>query len=305
VWLLQYILYIYYCLTKMDMFSNFSLQGRYSSTATAIVLDQLPPVQSVEFAVIASLALILPYLFIGGIYTYHFYGHSNLAKLRKIGDEPLYEHVHDWKSAILKPEGITAVIAYMFMGGALSVMFPKQLGWLVSESVRTLSFSVNPMTLLLHFVVFDSLMWAIHYVQHHWRWLYYNTHAVHHTIKSPTMIVALTGYLPDTCMLIILPLHITVSIVPGGNFTTVFVFAMMSLFHLHCIHSEFGHAWDPLFRKIGIVNSWDHHVHHLKPRTNLAHFFTGIDRLFGTYQDPMKMKNLLVNDDLVKSEKKS
>jgi sterol desaturase/sphingolipid hydroxylase (fatty acid hydroxylase superfamily) len=288
------------------MFSNFSLQGAAdsgSAVSASMVLSRLPPVMSIEFAVLSSLALILPYLFIGGIYSYHFYGHSHLSKLRKAGDEPLHEHIHDWKTAILKPEGITAVIGYMFVGGALSVTFPDQLGWIVPASVRTLTMSIYPMVLLLHFLVFDSLMWVIHFTQHRWRWLYYNTHAVHHTIRSPTMIVALTGYLPDTCLLIILPLHVTISIIPGGNFATVFAFAMLSLFHLHAIHSEFGHAWDSLFRKLGIVNSWDHHVHHLKPRMNLAHFFTGIDRLLGTYQDPLKMQNLVINTDVVVEKK--
>ena len=176
------------------------------------------------------------------------------------------------------------------------MLCPDQLGWIVPDSIKTLTLTIHPIALLLHFLVFDSAMWCIHFVQHRWRWLYYNTHAIHHTIKSPTMIVALTGYLPDTCLLIIVPLHITVAVVPGGNFATVFVFAILSLFHLHCIHSEFEHKWDNLFRKLGIVNSWDHHVHHVKPRMNLAHFFTGIDRIMGTYQDPLKMESLVIGE---------
>jgi sterol desaturase/sphingolipid hydroxylase (fatty acid hydroxylase superfamily) len=42
------------------------------------------------------------------------------------------------------------------------------------------------------------------------------------------------------------------------------------------------------------VNSWDHHVHHLKPRKNLAHFFVLLDKVMGTYQDPMEMANIVI-----------
>lgn len=35
------------------------------STQSKVALDELPPVQSVEFAFLASLALVTPYLFIG------------------------------------------------------------------------------------------------------------------------------------------------------------------------------------------------------------------------------------------------
>jgi sterol desaturase/sphingolipid hydroxylase (fatty acid hydroxylase superfamily) len=142
------------------------------------------------------------------------------------------------------------------------------------------------------FVVFDLLMWHIHYVQHRWRWLYYNTHSVHHTIANPTMIVALTGYLPDTCLLILLPLHTTIAVVPA-TLADVFLFTTVALIHLHCIHSEFFHAWDPLLRRLGLVDTSFHHGHHLKPRANLAHFFVGIDKAYGTYFDAtvhMKLK---------------
>lgn len=177
----------------------------------------------------------------------------------------------------------------------MSLIFPDTVGWLVPQSMKTLTLAVHPLSLLAHFLIFDSTMWAIHWTQHRFRWLYYNTHAVHHTIASPTIICALTGYLPDTALLILVPLHITVCIAPWGNFLTVFVFSVLSLFHLHCIHSEFEHSWDSTFRKFGIVNSWDHHVHHLQPRKNLAHFFVFLDKMMGTYADPMDTERLVIS----------
>ena len=154
----------------------------------------------------------------------------------------------------------------------------------------------RPLVVFLYFLVFDSLMWIIHYHQHKFRWLYHNTHSVHHTIKSPSILVALTGYLPDTCLLIILPLHLTYFIVPWGNLASVVVFSLLSLTHLHLIHSEFSHSWDPLFRRVGIVNSWDHHGHHMFPVKNLAHFFVFLDRMMGTYKDPLSVPRIITSE---------
>jgi sterol desaturase/sphingolipid hydroxylase (fatty acid hydroxylase superfamily) len=164
------------------------------------VVQDLPGVYSLEFLSLLFLALISPYIFICGIYCYHFLGRKTGKKLRKIDDRPLAAHINDWHSALFKIEGITAVVIYMFLGLALSLAFPDALGALVPKSVKTLTCTFHPFLLFLHFFVFDSLMWVIHYTQHHWRWLYYKTHSVHHTITSPTMIVALTGYVICTSL---------------------------------------------------------------------------------------------------------
>lgn len=253
----------------------------------------LPSPLTLPWCVLCSVAIISPYLFILGIYRYHFVARKSSPKLRKPNDAPLASHVNDWQTALFRPEGISGVVGYMILGLTLSLTLPQYFEWVVPKSIQTLDFSVNPLILLLYFLVFDSTMWCIHFLQHRWRWLYYNTHSTHHTIKSPTMVVALTGYLPDTCLLILVPLHFTISIVPYGNFFTIFLFSVMSLFHLHCIHSDFQHSWDPLFRSVGIVNSWDHHVHHLRPRKNLAHFFVILDKVMGTYEDPLNFPNIL------------
>ena len=205
----------------------------------------LPAVQTPEFAMLLGMALISPYVFIGCIYYYHYQGRMTLPKLRKPDDLPV---AVSWRIAMFKIEGITAVVLYMAVGLLASLLFPRHCDCLIPASVRTLTWRFHPLLALAHFVTFDCLMWVVHYTQHRWRWLFYHTHALHHQIASPTMIVALSGFLPDTCLLIILPLHVTVLAVPTSNFVTVFVFAIVSLFHLHCIHSEFQHAWDPLLR---------------------------------------------------------
>lgn len=259
----------------------------------SVNLESLPDVLSPAFFALVGFTLIVPYIFICGIYYYHFSARKSYPTLRKDNDQPTSEHINDWQVALFRPEGITAVVSYMSLNIFLSLYFPDQCGWIVPAAIRTLDIKFHSLSYIMYFLVFDSTMWCIHWLQHRWRWLYYNTHAVHHTIHSPTMVVALTGYVPDTCILILVPLHITVLTVPG-NFLTIFMFAVTSLFHLHCIHSEFQHPWDPTFRALGIVNSWDHHVHHLKPRCNLAHFFVFLDKMFGTYYDPLDSPTLVI-----------
>lgn len=256
--------------------------------ATSMLALSLPPVQSIEFLSLSALALVAPYLFILVIYAYHFSRRTVSPSLRHKGDEPKPEH-QDWKTAIFRPEGITAVVTYMACGLALSLLTHIDL---VPSAIKDLSLSVRWMPLFAYFFVFDFLMYCIHFCQHRWRWLFYNTHHKHHIIKSPTIVVALTGFIPDTCILIILPLHATLLLVPHGNFATIFVFALGALTHLHLIHSEFSHPHDALFRTLYLVNTQDHHVHHVRPSNNLAHFFTVIDRMFGTYVDPKSVPSI-------------
>lgn len=256
---------------------------------------ELPEVMSVWFFSLVGFTLTIPYIFICGIYYYHFSGRKVYPSLRKADDQPIEAHINDWHIALFRPEGITAVTVYMFLNILLSLIYPEALGWIVPPAIRNLKPEFNVLSFCLYFLVFDSTMWCIHWLQHRWRWLYYNTHSVHHTIKAPTMIVALTGFVPDTCILILLPLHITVLTVPYGSFVTIFMFSICSLFHLHCIHSEFQHPWDRTFRKLGLVNSWDHHIHHIYPRNNLAHFFVGLDKVMGTYVDPVGVGHLIID----------
>lgn len=186
------LVYHFSVLSKRGLGKGFKVTWQ-TMVDTAMQELELPSVMSPEFLFLLFTALVSPYIFICGIYCYHFVGRKNGAKLRKVDDRPLSAHINDWHSALFKIEGISAVVIYMFLGLSLSLLFPDALGALVPQSVKTLTCTFHPFLLFLHFFVFDSLMWVIHYTQHHWRWLYYKTHSVHHTITSPTMIVALTG----------------------------------------------------------------------------------------------------------------
>jgi len=262
-------------------------------------LPPLPPVLSLHFLALVVMSMVGPYLFCCVTYAYHFSGLSkNRTKMRvNPQDVPKAEHRYNWREALARPEGITAVVAYIciiiVLGPVLDIFD------VVPFAIKDLTPAIKPLVLLAYFLTFDFVMWCIHFCQHYWPWLYHHTHDQHHLIKSPTIVVALTGYLPDTCLLIIVPFHLTQCVVPCGNFVTVFAFASIALWHLHMIHSEFAHPWDPLLGKLGLVNTHDHHVHHLRPRKNLAHFFVMYDKMFGTYVDPASLTQLCAREKVM------
>lgn len=275
--------------------SGVGLNGVEAKLATdGGALPPLPPVLSWEFFFLCGMSMVGPYLFCCLTYAYHFSrADSKEAPRMRVHpqDVPKREHRYDWRAALARPEGITAVVIYI---GVLIALGPvTDIYDAVPFAIKDLTPTIKPLVLLAYFMVFDFLMWCIHFCQHYWPWLYHHTHDQHHLIKSPTIVVALTGYLPDTCLLIIVPFHLTQVIVPCGNFVTVFAFASLSLWHLHMIHSEFEHPWDSVLNKLGLVTTHDHHVHHLRPRKNLAHFFTMYDKMFGTYVDPASLSQLV------------
>mmetsp|Transcript_21651 Transcript_21651/g.32388 ORF Transcript_21651/g.32388 Transcript_21651/m.32388 type:complete len:307 (-) Transcript_21651:172-1092(-) len=260
---------------------------------------ELPNVFTWQFFTLCIMSLVGPYIFCCVTYIYHFSKADNkeIPRMRTLAqDIPKPEYRYDWKTALTRPEGISAVVAWIvftIVTGPLTGVFD-----IVPPAIKDLTPTVKPLVLLAYFLVFDLMMWCIHCLQHYWPWLYHHTHDQHHLIKSPTIVVALTGYLPDTCLLIIVPLHATQWFVPCGNFVTIFAFASISLWHLHMIHSEFPHPWDPYLYKLGLVSTHDHHVHHLRPKKNLAHFFVMYDKMFGTYVDPASLSQLVSREKL-------
>ena len=59
-------------------------------------------------------------------------------------------------------------------------------------------------------------------------------------------------------------------------------------------HSCCDHPWEYnyLFKKLKIVGTRDHHVHHLMPHKNFADLFSFWDILFQTYRDPNTVKSI-------------
>jgi len=256
-------------------------------TIMKIPASDLIALESLIFT--TPLILFAPFVCCLCCYFYHFQFRNHNFKVRT--DTPTKAHREDWKTSLFRPEASGVVVCYALGVGIFCLTtgfeFLLPLGSFLDWSIE-----LQPLKLFLLFFVLDFSMYCVHFAQHKYRWLYHRTHAIHHEIRCPTILVALTGHFPDTMLLVLFPLHFTYCIVPT-NLITVSIFSAGAMFHLHAIHSEFKHAWDEAFGALGIVNTYDHHVHHLRPRKNLAHFFIAIDKVFGTYKNPKDMKELV------------
>ena len=63
-----------------------------------------------------------------------------------------------------------------------------------------------------------------------------------------------------------IPLHFTYCFVDYfflANALTYGLFSFFAMVHLHCIHSEFVHSWDPVLHYFGLVTTYDHHVRNI------------------------------------------
>jgi len=254
-----------------------------------LVAQDIPDFSGFLFT--TPLVIVAPFCCCLLCYLYHFQFRDHNFKVRKSDDIPKKEHRDDWKTSLFRPEASLVVIVYAILVGAICLTFGFEF-LIPCDSFLDWSLEFSPLKLFSLFFVLDLSMYCVHYCQHFNRWLYHRTHAIHHTIRCPTILVALTGHFPDTMLLVLLPLHFTYCVV-RSNLITMTIFSIGAIFHLHLIHSEFKHPWDPLLGSLGLVNTYDHHVHHLRPRKNLAHFFTAIDKFFGTYVNPRDVKELV------------
>lgn len=245
--------------------------------------------------VTSPLVVFAPFICCGMCYYYHFSRRKTNFQLRKPTDRPIEAHQEDWRDSLFRPEASAVVVIYALLIG-LSFAYFEFHKALPLNSAMNFSFTIYPLSFFLLFLILDFSMYSVHYAQHFNRWLYHRTHATHHKIRTPTILVALTGHWPDTFMLVLIPLHFTMCIVDHffpANAITYGLFSFFSMVHLHCIHSEFLHSWDKYLHFFGLVNTYDHHVHHLRPRKNLAHFFVFIDKIFGTYESPKSCSELV------------
>lgn len=146
----------------------------------------------------------------------------------------------------------------------------------------------DPLHLLLMFLVLDSAMYLIHYASHKrfgLRFLRRN-HAVHHRIRVPNAVQAMTSNYGDALILIVLPYYATVHCLPFINLTTALLQTFLFGFLAASAHANVQFPWAKWLDRIGLVTSRYHHVHHLKPGHNLAHIFKLLDSVGGTRYSP-------------------
>mmetsp|Transcript_35953 Transcript_35953/g.85708 ORF Transcript_35953/g.85708 Transcript_35953/m.85708 type:complete len:371 (+) Transcript_35953:69-1181(+) len=136
-------------------------------------------------------------------------------------------------------------------------------------------------------VVQDLVQHVMHRVEHvaHPK-VYKVSHKPHHKFTNPKLFDAFDGSVPDTAIMILLPLFVTAHVVRGCNVWTYMAFGSTYANWLTLIHSEVTFPWERLFRRIGLGTAADHHIHHKFFKYNFGHLFMWFDWLVGTYRDP-------------------
>lgn len=136
----------------------------------------------------------------------------------------------------------------------------------------------------------DFVQFIMHRVEHvaHPK-MYRISHKPHHKFTNPKLFDAFDGSVPDTAIMILLPLFVTAHVVRDCNVWTYMAFGSSYANWLTLIHSEVTFPWEPMFRRFGLGTAADHHVHHKFFKYNFGHLFMWFDWMAGTYRSPSEV----------------
>ena len=142
-----------------------------------------------------------------------------------------------------------------------------------------------------------GLMFLLHYFEHKGPLgpeFYRKSHKPHHRFVNPRLFDAFDGSVPDTFCMILIPLATTAQLLHANVWEYMAFGASWSAW-LCLIHSETHHAWDGLFRTLGLGTPADHHVHHVLFVSNYGHLFMYWDMACRTYKSPRNVRQFVPN----------
>lgn len=193
---------------------------------------------------------------------------------------PLYKFLEGVKTHLSQPEGFVLLTLYLSGTWMFRLMPP---------SYYSFEGTIEVEKVFLCLAVQDFVQYVMHRLEHAVSPTFYKySHKPHHKFTNPRMFDAYNGSLPDTIIMILIPLYVTANIVSTCNVWSYMAFGSLYANWLTLIHSEFPLPWDKFFRKIGFGTPGDHHVHHKFFKYNYGHLFMWYDRMFGTYKNPME-----------------
>lgn len=133
----------------------------------------------------------------------------------------------------------------------------------------------------------DFVQFVMHRLEHvaHPK-MYRISHKPHHKFTNPKLFDAFDGSVPDTAIMILIPLFVTAHVVRDCNVWTYMAFGSSYANWLTLIHSEVTFPWEKYFRPLGLGTAADHHVHHKFFKYNFGHLFMWFDWIAGTYRSP-------------------
>jgi lathosterol oxidase len=211
------------------------------------------------------------------------------AAIQKSGARP-YDFMEGMMTHLAQPEGFVMLGGYLIGTWMMGLM---------PASYYSFAGGVNWFQVAQQLLIQDLVQYLMHLIEHEvktqstigsfvikWPFnLYTVSHKPHHRFTNPRLFDAFNGSPTDTFLMILVPLVITARLV-DANVWTYMAFGSLYANWLTLIHAEYSHPWDPLFRKLGLGTSSDHHVHHKLFSFNYGHTFMYWDRIFGTYRDP-------------------
>uniref|UniRef100_A0A7S2E2C4 Fatty acid hydroxylase domain-containing protein n=1 Tax=Helicotheca tamesis TaxID=374047 RepID=A0A7S2E2C4_9STRA len=191
---------------------------------------------------------------------------------------PSYEFAEGVATHLAQPEGFVLLTAYLSITWMCNLM---------PSSYYSFEGSIQWFELALCLVIQDGIQYTMHRLEHAVSPEFYKkSHKPHHRFTNPRMFDAFNGSLPDTILMILVPLYCTANIVRTCNVWTYMAFGSIYANWLTLIHSEYALPWDKLFRRFGMGTPGDHHVHHKFFKYNYGHLFMWFDMLCGTYRCP-------------------
>ena len=178
-------------------------------------------------------------------------------------------------------------------GGFLMLGLYLTVTWvfdLLPDSYYSFDGGINYKNVLLCLICQDAVQFLMHLLEHvaHPK-IYKMSHKPHHKFTNPKLFDAFDGSVPDTAVMILIPLFVTAHVVRTCNVWTYMAFGSSYANWLTLIHSEVVLPWDRCFRSIGFGTAADHHVHHKFFKYNFGHLFMWFDMLAGTYRNPREV----------------
>jgi len=161
---------------------------------------------------------------------------------------------------------------------------------LLPPSYYSFQGSIQYTNVALCLITQDLLQFLMHKLEHiaHPK-LYRLSHKPHHKFTNPKLFDAFDGSVPDTILMILLPLFFTAHLVRTCNVWTYMAFGSIYANWLTFIHAEVTFPWERYFRVVGLGTAADHHVHHKFFKWNFGHLFLWWDWVAGSYRDPREV----------------
>jgi sterol desaturase/sphingolipid hydroxylase (fatty acid hydroxylase superfamily) len=237
------------------------------------------------FAVFIGHVFLIPtfYLYRKGFFSTD----RTIPKSIQTSGERQYFFMEGLTTHLSQPEGFVLLSLYLTMTWMYDLM-PK--------SYYSFYGTIQWSKVFLCLATQDCLQYVMHRLEHRVSPEFYKkSHKPHHRFTNPRLFDAFNGSIPDTVLMILLPLYATANIVRDCNIWTYMAFGSMYANWLVLIHSEYVFPWDGIFRKLGLGTPGDHHVHHKVFKYNYGHLFMWFDQLGGTYRDPQCFAPKLFN----------